>query len=522
MINDDDNWERSIHGTIKINDYNLDRMRTELDKQGKGFCLAKWNQVTIHLGTGMTHSCHHPTMHKIPLEEIQKNPSALHNTLFKKQQRKDMLAGKKPAECDYCWRIEDNGNFSDRHYKSIEPWALPDYEKIRELDGSENVYPSYLEVSFSNVCNMKCTYCGPEASSKWADDLKNNGPVRVLQGTKHEQWTHGWQKNLDTLTYKNSEFNPYVDAFWKWWPDAYNHLKIFRITGGEPLLSKETFRILEWFETHRNPDMELNINSNLCVPDKVWNKFIDKLIRLKDSDRIKRITIYTSVEGWDKRAEYGRTGLDFNLWKTRYEQLVSLGNVRCVIMATFNIFSISSFHKLLAWNLELRKKYNCNPPMKEYERLGWIVRDGTSNLELAERNSKHSSVVAIDVPYLRHPAMLDAQICTNDMVEDFLFPTLDYMSDNLSEGKLRNHQGFEAHEIDKFRRIVLHRLHFNKPIDKQDETRQDLVILRAKFYDFVNKLDIRNGTNFLETFPEMEYFYSVCKKSYEGLTNGSK
>ena len=32
--------------------------------------------------------------------------------------------------------------------------------------------------------------------------------------------------------------NPYVDAFWKWWPELYRDLHTFRITGGEPLLVK--------------------------------------------------------------------------------------------------------------------------------------------------------------------------------------------------------------------------------------------------------------------------------------------
>ena len=60
----------------------------KLNEVGRGFCLAKWNQVTVLLQTGMTHSCHHPVPHKIPLEELKENKSALHNTKFKKLQRK--------------------------------------------------------------------------------------------------------------------------------------------------------------------------------------------------------------------------------------------------------------------------------------------------------------------------------------------------------------------------------------------------------------------------------------------------
>ena len=57
-----------------------------LDSISPSYCVAKWSQVTIHLGSGHTHSCHHPKTHLIPLEEIKRSPSALHNTSFKIEQ----------------------------------------------------------------------------------------------------------------------------------------------------------------------------------------------------------------------------------------------------------------------------------------------------------------------------------------------------------------------------------------------------------------------------------------------------
>ena len=42
-------------------------VKDKLDNVGCGFCIAKWSQVTMHLHNGMTHSCHHPIPHKIPL-----------------------------------------------------------------------------------------------------------------------------------------------------------------------------------------------------------------------------------------------------------------------------------------------------------------------------------------------------------------------------------------------------------------------------------------------------------------------
>ena len=88
----------------------------KLDKVGPGFCMAKWYHVSIHFHSGQNHSCYHPSPHRVTPEMVEENPSALHNSPFKKEQRKTMLQGGRPAECSYCWDVEDlSGNhISDR------------------------------------------------------------------------------------------------------------------------------------------------------------------------------------------------------------------------------------------------------------------------------------------------------------------------------------------------------------------------------------------------------------------------
>ena len=78
-----------------------------IDSISTSFCAAKWYNVSIWLGNGRTASCHHPLAHSIPRKELDNDKSALHNTQFKKEQRKKMLEGERPAECSYCWRVED-------------------------------------------------------------------------------------------------------------------------------------------------------------------------------------------------------------------------------------------------------------------------------------------------------------------------------------------------------------------------------------------------------------------------------
>ena len=106
--------------------------RDKINLISPSFCTAKWLQTTLYLQNGYNHSCHHPSPHKIPIEEVKNNPAALHNSRYKKKQREMMLAGQRPAECDYCWKIEDLDKeyFSDRHYKSADYWA---WDRINEI-----------------------------------------------------------------------------------------------------------------------------------------------------------------------------------------------------------------------------------------------------------------------------------------------------------------------------------------------------------------------------------------------------
>ena len=91
-----------------MSDYNksADIAEAQLKRISPSMCYAKWAQMSMHLTNGTTHSCYHPPLHKIDVTEILDNPSALHNTKQKKQERKEMLAGKRPDGCSYCWKIK--------------------------------------------------------------------------------------------------------------------------------------------------------------------------------------------------------------------------------------------------------------------------------------------------------------------------------------------------------------------------------------------------------------------------------
>ena len=367
-------------------------VKNKLDGVGCGFCLAKWTQVTMHLSMGMTHSCHHPAPHKIPLREIRRNPSALHNTRFKKLKRKEMLEGKRPDECNYCWNVEDNSDsFSDRVFKSEEPWSINSFDEISKSHWKKDFNPRYVEVSFSNTCNFKCAYCGPQYSSKWVEEIEKHGPYKT--STNYNQ--------IDTLRdkgempYKQTEENPYVEAFWEWWPDLYKDLHTFRITGGEPLLSKDTFRVLEYIRDNweDNPNLSLAINTNMNVPKKLMDRFIELCEDLSNNNKVRELIIFTSVEATGTQAEYTRYGLKYEKFWTNVDKLLTeLPRVTINVMATFNALSVFTYGDLIDRTFEVKKKH-------------------------ANGQRYWTSAIQLDTSYLRWPTFLSVKILPEEHKE---------------------------------------------------------------------------------------------------------
>ena len=332
----------------------LEEKREKINNVSCSFCTAKWLQTTLLLQNGYNHSCHHPAPHKIPLHEIEANPAALHNSKFKKEQRAKMLNGERPKECGYCWKIEDLGKdyFSDRHYKTSDSWAWDRFEDIAKSNPQDDVYPSYLEVSFSNACNFACAYCSPEISSKWMEDIKQNGEYP----TKHGSHNLDYLKESGKIPYKNSEHNPYVEAFWKWFPDALPHLKVLRITGGEPTMSKDTWKLLDYLIENPRKDLDIAINSNLCVTDVLIKKLILKINQLADVGV--KVDVYTSLESTGKQAEYARDGLDYYTWIENVETVLKETSSTVAMMTTINILSLPSFLDFMMTVMDFRKLYN--------------------------------------------------------------------------------------------------------------------------------------------------------------------
>jgi len=322
------------------------------------FCAAKWLMVTMHFGMGENHSCYHPPIHRWKRDEVDKDPSALHNTGHKIQQRKLMMAGERPAECYYCFNMEDiNPNaVSDRKRFTNESWALERRAEILNAPYDKPINPSYLEISFANTCNFACSYCSAGQSSRWENEIRKLGSYPVEDRTVHKDKLH------DMLPEDN---NPYIDAFWKWLPDAYKDLRYLRITGGEPLATRNFMKLLDFVANNHNPNLTLVINSNLCVPENNLQMFFEKATTLLNAKTIKGLEVYTSMDTWGPQAEYIRDGLNVERWENTVRKVSTTFHVPIRIMVTFGLLSIFNFKTFIKKIMQFREDgidvmFNCS------------------------------------------------------------------------------------------------------------------------------------------------------------------
>jgi len=437
----------------------LEEKRNKINSVSPSFCTAKWLQTTLYLQNGYNHSCHHPSPHKIPLEEVLNSPSSLHNSQFKKLQRRLMLAGERPKECDYCWKIEDLGKnyFSDRHYKSADYWAWDRFNEVSRSKADDDFFPSYLEISFSNACNFACSYCSPEISSKWMDDIRNNGPYPVIHGS-HDL---NYLQKIGKIPYLQSEENPYLNAFWKWFPNCLPFLKVLRITGGEPTMSKDLWRLLDFIKENPQPNLELAINTNMGTPKNLIER-LQKYVNLLQ-DNLKKIDIYTSIESTDKIAEYSRDGLDFKYWKSNVEDFLTNTNSTVAIMTTINILSLHDFENFIDLIMSLRVKYNT---CFEYNRIPFTVN--------YLRWPLHLQCTLID---------LELRIGIADAIETKCQSYLKYYSKE-------KYARIYLEEFDQIKRFCDYLR--SEPVNKE---------LRKDFVNFIVAYDKRRNKNFKEDFP---------------------
>jgi len=428
-----------------------------LDTKSSSFCGAKWYYATVWLNTGQTTACHHPLPHQIDADKVLKNPKLLSNTPQKKKERAEMQKGIQCKGCDYCWRVENlkANKISDRVYKSV-LYTDEELQKAYESNPNEDFDLRYLELSFDRTCNFACSYCNPAFSTTWAKDIKTYDAYKDIgpNGTDHYGHSH------TNASRYNEDDNPYVKAFFKWWQsDLKRTLTHLRLTGGEPLMSKHTWKLLDLMAEGDSNVSYFAINTNLNSKQALIDKLIEK------AKTIKGLHIYSSNESVGSKAEYIRDGLDWNMWVKNFSRVAESGSFSSMhSMCTIGALSLEGLIEYLDWCLEIKRKGNS--------------RDA----------------VTFTLNILRFPNFQSCLVLPFELRQKFASDLTSWLVKNKNSELLHNM------EIEQVERLIEYLENESNQIPNRENTVK-------WFKNYFKQYDKRRGKNFEETFPIIGEWY---------------
>ena len=300
-------------------------------------CLLKWNWSTIFINQGSTASCHRNWHVPLPLEEFDN----FHNLPYKIDHRKSMLRGEWPHSpdhlgCGYCKNIEDAGERSDRQFMNeIMTDQTPD--ELVDDPTATHVMPAILEVFVNRLCNMSCTYCYRGFSSKIEAEAKK------FDNPEFDDKYFGNPK----LSLDWDEQQKYRDALFSWIKNNGTCLRRFHLLGGEPFILPDIDRYLDIWREAPNPNLILNVVSNMSISQDRFSALIDKIFSLIKDNCIERFDLTCSIDCWGPEQEYVRTGFNSKQVEQNLLYALSIPEISVNINATHSVLSLSTYADLL-------------------------------------------------------------------------------------------------------------------------------------------------------------------------------
>ena len=289
----------------------------------KTFCMMPW--VHMHMWpAGYTYPCCMADP-DLPIGNTQNQSlQDIWNGPEMRELRMNMLQDKKSDICRRCYELEDSGVWTLR--KSANENFKNHKVKVEETsdDGSAgNVNLAYMDIRFSNLCNLKCRSCGPQFSSSWFEDHK-----QLYGKLNHEKIL----KVRDDMLNFMDELEPLLDSVERvYW------------AGGEPLIVEEHYRILDkWIEMGKH-DVVMDYTTNFTQMRfkkksifEYWNAFDD-------------VRVAASLDANHARGEYLRKNMDWaQVVQNRRDMIEQCPHVYFEITPTvsaYNVLNLPDFHK---------------------------------------------------------------------------------------------------------------------------------------------------------------------------------
>jgi len=288
-------------------------------QQANNFCPAPW--VGLYYHSNAASPC-------CTMATLQMSPMEYNESKWLASLKQEFLEGKQPERCNSCWIKEKQGLKSIRNHF---------VKKFPFNDALLAQTTKHLELRESNLCNFACRMCNPTDSVKIEREIED-----------YPELSQFYTPN------KNSNM---TDENWRQVLDVSLGLKSLYLTGGEPMLMKRYYDLLDHLIEHgRNEDIDLRIYTNCSVYNPV---FIDKL------NQFKNVTLKLSIDAVGKTAEYQRHGTQWetvraNIFKF-LELPVSLG-----IHSTITAYSILNTASLADFFVEVKNYKNLNATLTKF------------------------------------------------------------------------------------------------------------------------------------------------------------
>jgi radical SAM protein with 4Fe4S-binding SPASM domain len=297
--------------------------------ESETFCMLPW--VHMHaFPDGRAYPCclsdyWHPVgdLRKHTMEEVW-------NQHKYQTMRTNMLNDKPCVECTKCYEQEQHGAFSMRNDANRNyGHHIKDIEKTLE-DGTHPEFKiRYWDVRFSNLCNFRCRSCGPIFSSNWYTDhvkLYNRIPDVLGRDMARVEYTTG---DEDGMLAQMEQHIPYLEQVY--------------FAGGEPLIMKEHYYLLEKLIEYGKTDVRIQYNTNFSE------------LRFKDKHvfdywkHFKNISVGASLDALGARAELIRKGADWQQTvDNRRRMMEEVPHVDFYVSSTvssMNALHVLDFHK---------------------------------------------------------------------------------------------------------------------------------------------------------------------------------
>lgn len=289
-------------------------------KDSKTFCMLPFMHIYGSAGGDMVPCCE---AQEIALNNPGESALESWNNENYRELRRALANNERPERCNVCWHNEDSGIVSNRLQ-----WENDNWEEFSDLisvndDFSVNNKPIWVELKVSNFCNLKCIMCSTHSSYKRTQDLDI-----IKKYTKD-----GYETRLLRPTDLFASLNE--------WPELWDSVHTLQFTGGEPIINKEHYDLLEGIPQHLKSKIRLRYASNLSYIRfkqydlvKIWSEF-------------KHVNIKVSMDGIGDVYNYIRQDGD---WDTVYENMCVLNDIDGIDVAAgitvqaHNVYQMPEFY----------------------------------------------------------------------------------------------------------------------------------------------------------------------------------